>query len=109
MKIFPALSLALPRPQKSLEKNSWNLFLKRHYATSEMIMDAFMHLRKAGILKREIFDLDEEKKRLLHGASFLGSKEFYSWLRELPPIEAEGIGMTLLEGAASEILKMARS
>jgi acyl-CoA hydrolase len=69
-------------------------FVKGLYGTSEMVMDAFMHLRKAGILKREIFDLDEEKKRYLHGAFFLGSKDFYAWLRDLSAEDRRGFCMT---------------
>lgn len=64
------------------------------YGTSEMIMDGFMHLRKAGILKREIFDGDELRKRYLHGAFFLGSKEFYTWLNSLSPEDYMGLSMT---------------
>jgi acyl-CoA hydrolase len=64
------------------------------YGTSEMIMDGFMHLRKAGILKREIFDQDEKKLRYLHGAFFLGSKDFYQWLRDLSDVDLEGFSMT---------------
>ncbi|WP_413586613.1 acetyl-CoA hydrolase/transferase C-terminal domain-containing protein [Bdellovibrio sp. HCB274] len=64
------------------------------YGTSEMIMDGFMHLRKAGILKREILDHDENKRRFLHGAFFLGSKSFYQWLRELPKEDYQGLSMT---------------
>lgn len=64
------------------------------YGTSEMIMDGFMHLRKAGILKRTIFDQDENKIRYLHGAFFLGSKVFYQWLRDLDESDREGFSMT---------------
>ncbi len=64
------------------------------YGTSEMIMDGFMHLRRAGILKRMIFDQDEKKLRYLHGAFFLGSKEFYSWLRSLRDQDFDGFSMT---------------
>ncbi len=71
-----------------------HVFHEGLYGTSEMVMDAFMHLREAGVLKREIFDLDENKKRYLHGAFFLGSKKFYQWLRELSPEDRAGFGMT---------------
>ncbi len=64
------------------------------YGTSEMVMDGFMHLRKAGILKRMIFDQNEKKLRFLHGAFFLGSKNFYEWLRTLPPEDRAGFSMT---------------
>lgn len=64
------------------------------YGTSEMIMDGFMHLRKAGILKREICDHEESARRYLHGAFFLGSKDFYHWLRHLEDEDLQGLSMT---------------
>jgi len=69
-------------------------FSKGLYGTSEMVMDGFMHLRRHGILKREIYDGDEKKKRYLHGAFFLGSKEFYRWLSALSEKDADGFSMT---------------
>ncbi len=69
-------------------------FVSGLYGTSEMIMDGFMHLRKAGVLKREIFESDKNIKRYLHGAFFLGSKKFYQWLRNLSAIDYQGINMT---------------
>lgn len=51
------------------------------YGISEMVMDAFMHLRKNGILKREVYDSDPSLRRYLHGAFFLGSKTFYQWMK----------------------------
>ncbi|WP_413613473.1 acetyl-CoA hydrolase/transferase C-terminal domain-containing protein [Bdellovibrio sp. HCB-110] len=64
------------------------------YGTSEMLMDGFMHLRKAGVLKREIFDHEESAKRYLHGAFYLGSSGFYEWLRSLSKEDYEGLSMT---------------
>ncbi|CAN5665600.1 acetyl-CoA hydrolase/transferase C-terminal domain-containing protein [soil metagenome] len=69
-------------------------FSKGIYGTSEMIMDGFMHLRRAGILKRFIFDQDDKKLRYLHGAFFLGSKEFYQWLRDMSDADLDGFSMT---------------
>ncbi len=70
------------------------VFHKGLYGTSEMVMDGFMHLRKAGILKRMIYDVDEHKRRYLHGAFFLGSNPFYDWLRNLNEEDFSGFGMT---------------
>jgi len=70
------------------------------YGASEMFLDGFMHLYQAGILKREVFDdealqslanegrIDEQPGvkgtgALMDGAFFLGSSDFYQWLREL--------------------------
>ena len=79
------------------------------YGASEMIMDGFMHLRRAGILTRKVHDdLDVERalargdrvdaQRLqgghyLKGAFFLGSKAFYAWLRELEGEDYAGLAM----------------
>lgn len=64
------------------------------YGLSEMVTDGFMHLRRAGILKREVIDERSGTRTFLHGAFFLGSKEFYAWLRDLPEDEARGVRMT---------------
>jgi acyl-CoA hydrolase len=69
-------------------------FSKGLYGTSEMIMDGFMHLRKAGILSRSIRDHEENALRYLHGAFFLGSKSFYEWLRTLSEQDFAGLSMT---------------
>lgn len=71
-----------------------NTFTEGLYGTSEMVMDGFMYLRQAGILKRSIFDQDEQKKRYLHGAFFLGSKKLYQWLRDLKGEDFDGLSMT---------------
>ena len=70
------------------------IFEKGLYGTSEMIMDGFMHLRNSGILKRYIFDQNEQRLRYLHGAFFLGSKVFYEWLRNLSTADRDGFSMT---------------
>lgn len=64
------------------------------YGLSEMVMDGFMHLRKAGILRRNIVDEKSGTRTYLHGAFFLGSKEFYHWLRFLSGEEFCGLRMT---------------
>jgi acyl-CoA hydrolase len=70
------------------------IFGKGLYGLSEMVTDGFMHLRRAGILKREVHDEKKGDRTFLHGAFFLGSKLFYEWLRTLPPEEARGVRMT---------------
>lgn len=64
------------------------------YGLSEMVTDGFMHLRRAGILVREVIDERSGTRTFLHGAFFLGSKAFYAWLREMPLEEAQGVRMT---------------
>ena len=70
------------------------LFHKGLYGTSEMVMDAFMHLRKSDILKREIYDSDHHVRRYLHGAFFLGSKDFYQWMSARFKENDHGLCMT---------------
>ncbi len=80
------------------------------YGASEMIMDGFMHLRRAGILSRMVYDdadvhraldagatVDSERLQgghYLKGAFFLGSKEFYAWLRDLDGEDYAGLMMS---------------
>jgi len=80
------------------------------YGASEMVMDGFMHLAKAGVIKRRVYDdLEVERAlaagegvdlsgrrdgRYLRGAFYLGSKDFYAWLRALEGDDFEGLSMT---------------
>jgi acyl-CoA hydrolase len=54
------------------------------YAASEMFVDGFMELYREGILKRPAAD-----GALLHGGFFLGTEEFYAFLRDLPEDERD--------------------
>lgn len=81
------------------------------YGASEMFMDGFMHLYKAGILKREVFDDPEIMARVnrgetvaqagkgvvMDGGFFLGTKDFYAFLNgldedERPRFRMHGVG-----------------
>ena len=79
------------------------------YGASEMVMDGFMHLVNAGIVKRRVHDdpdleraLAEGREvaagrrdgRYLRGAFYLGSKEFYAWMRGLEGEAFDGLSMT---------------
>lgn len=83
------------------------------FGASEMVMDGFMHLIEAGVIKRRVVDDEALMQRLfdhtasaddlarieregqhLHGGFFLGSRDFYRWLRELQPQARRRIGMT---------------
>jgi acyl-CoA hydrolase len=77
-----------------LEPLHWGRFEKGIYGTSELIFDGFMHLYRAGILNRKVRDKKDGPEIFLLGAFFLGSKEFYQWLRELSDEERRGIAMT---------------
>ena len=82
------------------------------YGCSEMINEGFKRLVEAGVIRRRVVDdlplmrrLDEgtatadDLRRLenegefLHGAFYLGSHDFYDWLRALPDDTRRGIGM----------------
>ncbi|GGY69067.1 acetyl-CoA hydrolase/transferase C-terminal domain-containing protein [Marinobacter zhanjiangensis] len=76
------------------------------YGCSEMMVDGFMHLMKAGILKREVYDdLDTQERAnrgepvsepgvVMHGGFYLGPADFYQQLRELDEEERRRIAMT---------------
>jgi hypothetical protein len=58
------------------------------YAATEMFVEGFLHLYRAGILKREV------DGAVLHGGFFLGPKSFYRALRELPEADLAKLRMT---------------
>ena len=97
------------------------------YGASEMFMDAFMHLYRAGILKREVFDDIELQQRINRGESvdqagtgaimdggfFLGTREFYDFLNELddkqrPRFRMHGVGRINQLYGGSEALEIAQ-
>ncbi|HTV84084.1 MAG TPA: acetyl-CoA hydrolase/transferase C-terminal domain-containing protein [Dyella sp.] len=77
------------------------------YGCSEMVLDGFMHLAKAGILKRRSWDnLAVERAaaagrlggevpggHYLRGAFFLGSRELYDWLEVTAGTDPDAIDM----------------
>ena len=77
------------------------------YGASEMVMDGFMHLQRAGILKRRAWDnmaleraascgrLSSETPggHYLRGAFFLGSHELYAWLAAMEVEDPDAIDM----------------
>ena len=75
-----------PRPEQlsALETGS---FEKGLYGVSEMLIEAFLGLIDAGILKREVDGV------VLHGAFFLGPKSFYRALREMTASQIARIQM----------------
>jgi acyl-CoA hydrolase len=58
------------------------------YGVSEMLVEGFLDLLRAGILKREV------EGALLHAAFFVGSRAFYRALREMPQAELAKLRMT---------------
>ena len=82
------------------------------YGCSEMINEGFRRLVEVGVIRRKVVDdvalmqrdadgrlSADDRERLerdgefLHGAFYLGSPDFYRWLRELSGAARRGIGM----------------
>lgn len=77
------------------------------YGASEMVMDGFMHLQRAGVLKRRSWDNlalerasvegrladDVPGGHYLRGAFFLGSHELYEWLDATESADPDAIDM----------------
>ncbi|RFF29092.1 acetyl-CoA hydrolase/transferase C-terminal domain-containing protein [Wenzhouxiangella sediminis] len=97
------------------------------YGASEMFMDGFMHLYRAGILTREVFDdLDLQQRvnagesveqagegAVMDGGFVLGSGEFYRFLRELddserPRFRMHGVGRINQLYGGAEALEVAQ-
>jgi len=71
------------------------------YGCSEMLVEGFLALRRAGILKRRVpvrgadgAIADSGNGPILHAGFFIGSRAFYRELRSLPPDELAQIRMT---------------
>jgi acyl-CoA hydrolase len=72
-------------PQRLRESAPFELGL---YGVSEMFVESFLDLRRAGILKREV------DGALLQAAFFIGSRAFYRALRNMPEAELAKLRMT---------------
>ncbi|MBC7754398.1 MAG: acetyl-CoA hydrolase, partial [Moraxellaceae bacterium] len=83
--------VALNLDQKEIHSE---IFTQGLYGLTEMLTDSFMHLHRAGILKRRVVDEVTGNKTFVHGSFFLGSKDFYQWLRELKSEDRAGLRMT---------------
>ncbi|MFD0739216.1 acetyl-CoA hydrolase/transferase C-terminal domain-containing protein [Lysobacter koreensis] len=87
-------------------------FAQGLYGCSEMLNEGFKRLVEVGVIRRKVVDdlalmqrladgvaSDDDRAELardgqfLHGAFYLGSPEFYTWLRELSDAPRRGIGM----------------
>ncbi len=79
-RLAPFISLAGPLEDKPFEQGL--------YGASEMFVECFLDLYRAGILKREV------NGALLHAAFFVGSKAFYQALRDMPESERAKFRMT---------------
>ncbi|MET0934727.1 MAG: acetyl-CoA hydrolase/transferase C-terminal domain-containing protein [Luteibacter sp.] len=76
------------------------------YGASEMVMDGFMHLQRAGILRRRAYDdmareraaaageaVGAEGGHYLRGAFLLGSRELYAWMHRSEIDDPDAIDM----------------
>jgi acyl-CoA hydrolase len=87
-------------------------FAQGLYGCSEMINEGFRRLVETGVIRRKVVDdlgvmqrladgaaTADDHARLqregeyLHGAFYLGSHDFYRWLRDLPDEQCRAIGM----------------
>ena len=75
-----------PRTKPSMEPFSIGL-----YGASEMFVEGFLDLYRAGVLKRAA-----EDGAFLHSGFFLGSNAFYRALREMPEAERDRFRMTAI-------------
>ena len=79
-----------PSPDAELEPFGIGL-----YGCTEMLVDAFLALKRAGILKRRVTDRDG-RGAVLHAGFFVGTEAFYRELREMPANELADIAMTAI-------------
>jgi acyl-CoA hydrolase len=77
-----------PSPDAELEPFSTGL-----YGCTEMLVDAFLALRRAGILKRRVTDR-QGRSAALHAGFFVGNQAFYRELRDTPADQLADIAMT---------------
>jgi acyl-CoA hydrolase len=75
-------------------------FTQGVYGCSEMLVDGFLALRRAGILRRKVpagqAGKENNRQAVLHAGFFVGSQQFYRELREMPRAELEEIVMTAI-------------
>ncbi len=111
--LLEALSPGLALHALVRERGGTAPFVEGLYGASEMVNDGFMRLRQAGILVRQVLDDEDALRRFeagtatsddrarqrteghwLDGGFYLGSKDLYAWLGDMPAGEARGLGMT---------------
>lgn len=110
--LLAALDPALESHPAVRESGGLGPFETGLYGCSEMINEGFKRLVETGVIRRKVVDdaalmrrLDEGTANLgdharlerdgeyLHGAFYLGSPDFYAWLRDLPDDQRHAIGM----------------
>ena len=110
--ILQALDPGLASHPAVLECGGLEPFEIGLYGCSEMLNEGFRRLVQTGVIRRKVHDDLALMERIengstltidhatlaaegqyLHGAFYLGSPEFYQWLRELPDEERAAVGM----------------
>ncbi len=69
-------------------------FVAGLYGCSEMLVDGFLALKRAGVLKRHVET--SHGPAVVHAGFFLGSRSFYEELRAMPEEELATIAMTAI-------------
>ena len=70
-------------------------FTRGLYGCTEMLVDGFLALMRAGILRRRVAAA-EGREAILHAGFFVGNQAFYRELREMPPETLALIAMTAI-------------
>ena len=68
-------------------------FTEGLYGCTEMLVDGYLALKRAGILKRRV-STPEGQTAILHAGFFVGNKAFYRELHDMPPAELAEIVMS---------------
>ncbi len=63
------------------------------YGSTEMLVDGFLALMRAGILRRPVTG-EDGREVVLHAGFFVGNQAFYRELREMPRAQLDRIAMT---------------
>ncbi|WP_454829123.1 acetyl-CoA hydrolase/transferase C-terminal domain-containing protein [Pseudoxanthomonas wuyuanensis] len=111
-RVLAALAPGIERHPAVIASGGLEPFAIGLYGCSEMINEGFKHLVDTGVIRRKVVDDELLMRRIadgtanlgdqarlerdgeyLHGAFYLGSPEFYQWLRQLPDDRRRAIGM----------------
>jgi acyl-CoA hydrolase len=111
-RVLAALDPELERHPAVVASGGLGPFEEGLYGCSEMVNEGFRRLVESGVMRRRVVDklplmeriadgsasaldreLVERDGQFLHGAFYLGSEDFYEWLRTLDDATRGGIGM----------------
>lgn len=80
--------------EKPVEGAELGPFQHGLYGSSEMLVDGFLALRRAGVLKRRV--QSDGRDVLVHAGFFIGNRAFYDELKSLPRAALDEIEMTAI-------------